>query len=126
MEFETPAEDRTELADRQHQTLAAELAGARVFFGLHNLFEPIEELQFEDDRQLKRQTQDTASVLEFCAAGGVMQAKMANADKAIGKNMREKTADKLRGGEVINFSWPSSRLSKYLKVTVSFPTATMR
>ena len=28
-----------------------------------------------------------------------MQAKMANADKAIGKDMREKTADKLRGGE---------------------------
>ena len=46
MEFETPAEDRTELADRQHESNTAELAKARILLGLHNLFEPIEELQF--------------------------------------------------------------------------------
>lgn len=95
MNFERPAKDRTELADGQHQALAAELAEARVLIGLGNFFEPIEELQLEDGRQFKRQTQNAASLLKFGAAGGVMQAKMTDADKAIGQDMREKAADKL-------------------------------
>ena len=95
MNFETPTKDGAKLADGEHQALPAELAEARVFIGASNLFEPIEELQFEDGGQLKRETQDTASVLELGAAGGVMQAKVTNADKAIGEDMREETADKL-------------------------------
>lgn len=48
MSFETPAKDRTELADGQHHTLAAEFANARVIIGASNLFEPIEELQLQE------------------------------------------------------------------------------
>ena len=99
MDFETPAKDGTKLADGQHQPLAAEFAQARVCFGLSNLFEPVEEFQLQDDRQLKRKPQDMASVLEFCAAGGVMQTKMTNAHKASGQDMRKKAADKLQRGE---------------------------
>ena len=99
MEFEPPAEDGTELADRQHQSLAAELAGARVFFGLHNLLEPIQELQFWDDRQLRGETQDAASLLELDATGAMMQPEMTNANKASRQDVGEETADKHHGGE---------------------------
>ena len=88
-----------ELADRQHETLAAKLAKAGIFFGLGNLLEPIEELQLQDEGQFKGQTQNAASLLEFGAAGTIVQTKMADTDKAIGQDMGEKTADKLRGGE---------------------------
>ena len=54
MDFETPAEDGTELADGQHQSLATKLAGARVVLGSRDFLEPIQELQFGDDGQLKR------------------------------------------------------------------------
>ena len=95
MEKQTPAKDRTKFADRQHQTLPAELAGTRVGIRARNLFEPIEELQLEDGGQVKRQTQNTAGVLKFETTASVMQAKMANTDKAIGKDMGKETADEL-------------------------------
>ncbi len=72
MNFETPAEDGTELAEGQHQTLATELAGARVLFGLGDFLEPIQELQFGEERQLKGEPEETASMLEFGATGGMM------------------------------------------------------
>ncbi len=95
MKKQTPAKDRTELADRQHQTLPAELAGTRVIIGARNLFEPIEELQLQNSGQVKRQTQDTASMLKFETTASIMQAKMANADKTIGEDMGKKTTDEL-------------------------------
>ena len=96
MEFETPAKDRAKLTDGQHKTLPAELAGTRVNVGASNLFEPIEELQLENSGQLKRQTQDAAGVLEFETAGRMVQAKMANADKAIREDMGKETANELK------------------------------
>lgn len=99
MQFETPAEDGSELADRQHQSFATELAGARVVVGLGDFLEPIEELEFGDDGQLKRETEEVASVLKLGTAGTIVQTEMAKADKAIGEDMREKAADKLVGGE---------------------------
>src|SRR6266511_2958120 len=99
MNFETPTEDGPKFADRQHQPLAAEFAQARVCFGLSNLFEPVEEFQLQDDRQLKRQTQDAASVLEFGAARTIVQTEMTNTDKTSGQDMRKKAADKLQCGE---------------------------
>ena len=50
MEKQTPTKDGRELTNRQHQTLSTELAGARVKIGTSNLFEPIKELQLQDDR----------------------------------------------------------------------------
>lgn len=97
MHFETPTEDGPELAEGQHQSFATELAGARVVVGLGDFLEPVQELEFGDDGQLKRETEKTASVLEFGAAGTIVQTKMANADKALGEDMREKAADKLHG-----------------------------
>ena len=99
MEKQTPAKDRTKFADGQHQTLPAELAGTRVGIRARNLFEPIEELQLEDGGQVKRQTQNTAGVLKFETTASVMQAKMANTDKAIGKDMGKETADELEDME---------------------------
>jgi len=106
MNFETPAEDGSELADRQHQSFATELAGARVVVGLGDFLEPIEELEFGDEGQLKRETEEAASVLEFGAAGTIVQTEMANADKAFGEDMREKTMDKLcsRQGHLFLFT----------------------
>ena len=72
MNFETPTEERTELTDWQHQPLSAELAQAWVILGLGNLLEPIEKFQLQDDGQLKRKTQNAASLLELRAAGAVM------------------------------------------------------
>ena len=40
-----------------------------------------------------------ASVLEFGAAGSIVQTEMTNADKTIWENVREETADELHGGE---------------------------
>src|SRR6266498_4137973 len=99
MNFETPTEDGPKFADRQHQPLAAEFAQARVCFGLSNLFEPVEEFQLQDDRQFKRQTQDTAGVLELGTAGSVVQAKMADADKTIGQDMGKETTNELENME---------------------------
>ena len=87
------------LADGQHHTLAAKLANARVFFGASNLFEPVEKFQLQDNGQLKRQTQDAACVLQFAAAGSIVQTEMTNAHKTIRQDMREKAADKLHRGE---------------------------
>jgi len=50
MEEQTPTKDRIKLTNGQHETFATELAGARVFIGTSNLFEPIKELQLEDCR----------------------------------------------------------------------------
>ena len=55
MNYETPAKQGTKLANGQHQALTAKLAEARILIGASNLFEPVEELQFEDAGQLKRQ-----------------------------------------------------------------------
>lgn len=99
MENQAPAKDRTELTDGQHQTLAAELAGTRVDIRTCNLFEPIEELQLGNSGQLKRQPQDMAGMLEFDTAGRMVQAKMADADKPIGENMRKETANELEDME---------------------------
>jgi len=85
MNFEPPTKDGTELADGQHHADAAKLAGTRINIRTHNFFEPIEELQLEGGGQLKRLAQNAAGVLEFGAASGVMQAKMADAHKAIGE-----------------------------------------
>lgn len=95
MKKQTPAEDRTKFADRHHQTLPAELAGTRVGIRARNLFEPIEELQLEDGGQVKRLAQSAAGMLEFETTASVMQAKMANTDKAIGKDMGKETANEL-------------------------------
>ena len=105
MEFETPAEDRTELADGLHQALAAELAQARVIIGLRNLFEPNEKLQIWDDRQLKGETQESPRLSEFGAAGTMMQTEMTNADKASRQDVREETADKLHRRERHSFGF---------------------
>ncbi len=94
---------RRELADGQHQADAAELAEARVLVGANNLFEPIEERQLQDNRQIKRQTQNAASVLKFGAAGTMMQTKMTNADKTIRQNMRKKAANELHRRESHQF-----------------------
>jgi hypothetical protein len=99
MDFETPAEDGTELVERQHEPFAAELAEVRVVVGSRDFLEPIQELQCGDDGELKRETEETACVLEFGTAGTIMQTEMANADKALGQDMREKAADKLAGGQ---------------------------
>ena len=99
MKFETPTEDGTELAEGQHQSLATELAGARVVVGSRDFLEPIEELQFGDAGELERETEKMASVLEFGTRGRVMQAEMTNADKTFGQDMGEKTTDKLHGRE---------------------------
>ena len=96
MGFETPTKDGTKLANGQHQADAAELAKARVFIGLRNLFEPIEKLQIQEEGQFKGQPQNTAGMLKFGAAGGVMQTEMTDAHKAIREDMREKAADKLQ------------------------------
>ncbi len=98
MNFKTPTVNGTELAEGQHQSLTAELAEVRVLLGLSDSFEPVQELQFGDNGQLKRQTEDVASVLEFRAAGTIVQTEMPNADKALGQDMREEAADKLVGG----------------------------
>ena len=90
-----PSMHGSKLADGQHQADSAKLTNARVIIGASNLFEPIEELQLQDCGQLKRQTQDTASVLKFRAAGSIVQTKMTDTHKTIRQNMRKKTADKL-------------------------------
>ena len=87
MHFETPAEDGSELAEGQHEPIAAELAEARVLIGLGDFLEPIEELQFGEEGQLKREPEEMACVLEFGTAGTIVQTKMANADKALGEDM---------------------------------------
>ena len=92
-----------ELADSQHHTLAAKLAEARVIIGASNLFEPIEELQLQDDGELKGETQDAAGMLQFDAAGSIVQTKMTDADKPIGQNMREETADEFQCRESHGF-----------------------
>lgn len=69
MDFETPAEDRTEFTAGQHQSLATKLASARVLLGSRDLLEPVEELQFGNDGELKGETEEMASMLEFGAAG---------------------------------------------------------
>lgn len=99
MKFEPPTKDRTKLADRQHHADATKLAKARIIIRLGNLFKPIEELQLEDSGQLKRQTQNAASVLKFGAARTMMQTKMTNAHKTIWEDMGEKAADELHRGE---------------------------
>ena len=101
--MQTPAKDGTELADGQHHADATELAGAWINFGASNLLEPIEELQLQDRRQFKRQTEDAACVLEFGAARGMMQAEVANADKARGQDMGEEAADEFDGGQGHDF-----------------------
>ena len=53
MNFEAPTEDRTELAEGQHQAGATEFAKTRVLLGLSDFLEPIQELQFGDDGELK-------------------------------------------------------------------------
>ena len=46
---------------------------------------------------MKGKTEYAASVLEFGATGGVMQAKMANADEAVWQDMSEEATDELEG-----------------------------
>jgi hypothetical protein len=48
-EFQPPTLQRRQLADRQHQAFATELANARIFIGASDLLEPIEKLQFEEE-----------------------------------------------------------------------------
>ena len=91
--------ERTELADGQHESLATELAGARVFSGSGDLLEPIEELEFQNNWQLKGETKCATSVLEFGATGGMMETEVADADKAGGQDMGEEATDKLMGVE---------------------------
>src|SRR5512145_1958508 len=95
MDFETPAEDRTEFTEGQHQSLTTEFAKTRILLGLGDLLEPVEELEFGDEGQLKGETEEPASMLEFGATGGMMQTKVTNADKTFRQDMREKTMDKL-------------------------------
>ena len=71
-ELQPPTLQGRDLADGEHQALATELAKAGILFGASDLLEPIQELQLEDDRQLKRKTKYTARVLELGTAGGVM------------------------------------------------------
>ncbi len=106
MDFETPAKDGTELADWKHEAQTTEFAKTRVLLGQGDFLEPIEELQFGEEGQLKRETEKLASVLEFGTAGGMMQTKMTNADKTLGQDMREKTMDKLcsRQGHLFLFA----------------------
>ena len=59
--------------------------------------EPIEELQFQNERELKGETEQATSVLEFGAAGRMMQAEVADADKTIGQDMREEATDEFGG-----------------------------
>jgi hypothetical protein len=99
MDFKPPTENGTKLADCHHQSLTAELAQPRVIIRLGNLLVPIEKLQLHNGRQFKRKTQNAASLLEFGAAGTVMQTKMTDAHKAIRQNMGEKAADEFHGGE---------------------------
>lgn len=96
MKFETPTEDRTEYADGQHQTKTAGTAQTRIIAGLRDVFEPIDELEFEDGRQLKRKPKGVTSKLKPGTAGPMMQTKMANPDKTIGQYMGKETADELQ------------------------------
>ena len=115
MEFEPPTKDGTKLADGQHHADATELAGAWINFGASNLLEPIEELQLQDRGQFKRQTEDAACVLEFGAARGMMQAKMANADKALWQDMGEEATDELDGGQGHDFLFALVAVVEILK-----------
>jgi len=102
-EFQAPTVDGSELTDRQHESLAAELADTRICFRLSNRFEPIQKFQLGDDGQWKGQSQEAASLLEFGAARTMMQPKMTNADKAIWQDMREEATDELAGGQGHDF-----------------------
>jgi len=111
------------LADGEHEPNAAELAKTRVIIGTCNLFEPIEELQLEAGGQLKRQTQKAARLLEFGTAGGVMQAEMTDAHKAIREDMREKAADELHRGEGHQFFFAVVTVIEILESDSIFPNS---
>lgn len=102
MSKQTPTKDGRELANRQHQPIATELAKTRVFIGARNLFEPIKELQLEDGRQLKWLAQNTAGMLKLETQASIMQTKMTNTDKAIWEDMGKETANKLEDGQFHN------------------------
>jgi len=68
-------------------------------FGLQNLFQPFQQFQFQDDRQLHGQPEQTAGLLELSATTAVMEAEMADAHKTAGQDMGQEAADKLHGRE---------------------------
>ena len=84
---DAPTRERGDRAKGQHQAFLAMGTQARIRLGLEDGFEPIEEDEFGDDGEFGWQAKQTTGVLEFLTARGVMEAKVADADKASRQDM---------------------------------------